>query len=286
MNLLIADSGSTKTEWAMVRADSKPGIIQSAGLNPWYRTISEIADEISARVFPYIPPPDHIVFYGAGCTGPEMNDRVRQALDQVFGMLTVEVYSDLMGAARALCGHREGIACILGTGSNSCRYDGNQITDQVPTLGFILGDEGSAGWFGRKLLQDYFYRELPDELCRLLEKHHDMSREAILNKIYHHKNPNTFIASFTGLLAEFENHPYVEHLLHEGFTEFIERHVMKYESTGADGRAVPVGFTGSVAWNHRLIISSILQLKGLKPGTFLRSPMEGLYHYHAEERKM
>ncbi len=280
MNLLLADSGSTKTEWTLICPGSESITVHSAGLNPWYLTDDEIAGEIIEQVLPEIPSPDRIIFYGSGCTGGEMNMRMTRALKKSCGVIPVEVHSDLLGSARALFGSRPGIACILGTGSNSCHFDGHQIVDQVPALGFILGDEGSAGWFGRKILQCYFYREMPDELCLWLERHHDMSRKTILEKVYRHPVHSAFVASFTLLFSEFPDHPFVVNLLRNGFGEFFERHIMKYDPAG---HSPTVGFVGSVGWNHQQIITSILTQIGFVPGRFLRTPMEGLRRYHAKE---
>lgn len=278
MKLLIADSGSTKTEWCLLSSqDNDHQTTYSAGLNPFYHTVDSIAEEVTKAVQPDFPEADRVYFYGAGCAGEEAINRMRKALKKVYGDIPVEVDSDLLGAARAICGRSAGVACILGTGSNSCHYDGEKIIDQVPVLGFILGDEGSAGSFGRKILQGYYYREMPAELCQWLEKHYDMARPSILDSVYKKPHFNTFVASFTRLFAEFGDHPYVVYMLQEGIGEFLDRHVMKYHA----GPEVPVGFVGSVAWYNREVVQSVLQRKGLTPGIFIKTPMEGLRRYHA-----
>ena len=276
MHILLADSGSTRTEWCLIRPGEKPQTRFSAGLNPFYHTVNSIAEVISKEVAPDIPPADRIFFYGAGCTGREAIGRMTEALKKVFGDIPVEVDSDLLGAARAVCGHNEGVACILGTGSNSCHYDGTNIVDQIPVLGFILGDEGSAGSFGRKILQGYFYREMPAELRDWLESQYDMSRTSILDSVYKQPYFNTYVASFTKLFAAFRDHPYVLSLLQEGIHEFLERHVLKYQI----GPGIPAGFVGSVAWHHQNSVKKALAEKGLKAGSFLKSPMQGLQTYH------
>ena len=279
MKILLADSGSTKTEWCLIQANSDPVTAYSAGLNPFYHTVDTIAAEITEQVITDIPVADRIYFYGSGCAGEESIGRMTAALKKVYGDIPVEVDSDVLGAARAICGHNEGVACILGTGSSSCRFDGEGIADQVPALGFILGDEGSAGSFGRKILQAYFYRELPDELRAWLEEHYDMARPAILDAVYKKPHFNRFVASFTKMFAEFGDHPYVVCLLQEGVGEFLERHIIKYH-TGPD---VPVGFVGSVAYYNQEVVRATLARKGLKPGAFLKTPMEGLRSYHGRE---
>ncbi|MEX0680100.1 MAG: hypothetical protein WD097_01855 [Balneolales bacterium] len=280
MKILLADSGSTITEWCLISPETDSGFgavtTFSAGLNPFYHTTDSIAVEITKEVTPEIASADRICFYGAGCIGEEATGTVVTALKKVFGEIPVEVHSDLLGAARALCGNAEGVACILGTGSNSCYYDGKQIIDQIPVLGFTLGDEGSAGAFGRKILQGYFYREMPNELREWLERHYDMNRSTILDTVYNKSHYNTFVASFTKLFAEFREHPYVIYMLGEGLSEFLERHVIKYHI----GPEVPVGFVGSLAWHNREVVKTALARKGLQPGLFLKTPMEGLRKYH------
>lgn len=277
MKILIADSGSTKTEWSLVSPDTEPQTVFSAGLNPYYHTVDSIVEELNQAVHPDIPSADRIHFYGSGCTGQEAIGRITRALQSVYGGIPVEADSDLLGAARAICGHHEGIACILGTGSNSCHFDGKRIIDQIPPIGFILGDEGSAGSFGRKILQAYFYREMPQDLCDWLEHHHDMSRSAILEKVYQNKHFNSFVASFTRLFSEFSDHPFVICMLQEGIDEFLNRHVLKYRTDDN----IPVGFVGSVAWFNQSAVTSALARKNLKPGVFLRTPMEGLRVFHS-----
>ncbi len=279
MKILLADSGSTKTEWCLILANSDPVTTYSAGLNPFYHTVDTIAAEITEQVITDIPVADRIYFYGSGCAGDEAIGRMTAALKKVYGDIPVEVDSDLLGAARAICGHKEGVACILGTGSNSCHYDGKGIADQVPVLGFILGDEGSAGSFGRRILQAYFYREMPEELRSWLEENFDMARTAILDAVYKKPHFNTFIASFTRMFAEFADHPWVISMLQEGIGEFLERHVIKYH-TGPD---VPVGFVGSVAYHNQAVVRASLARKGLTPGNFIKTPMEGLRAYHGVE---
>lgn len=279
MKILIADSGSTKTEWSLIQPGTDPITTYSAGLNPFYHTVDTIAAEITENVITDIPVADRIYFYGAGCAGEEAIGRMTAALKKVYGDIPVEVDSDVLGAARAICCHNEGVACILGTGSSSCLFDGKGIADQVPALGFILGDEGSAGSFGRKILQGYFYRELPEEMRTWLEEHHEMTRPAILDAVYKKPHFNTFVASFTRMFAEFGNHPYVICLLQEGISEFLERHIIKYRI----GPDVPVGFVGSVAYHNQEVVKAALARKGLTPGAFLKTPMDGLRIYHGEE---
>jgi N-acetylglucosamine kinase-like BadF-type ATPase len=181
MNNLIADSGATKTEWRL-ESDTKSETFFTEGLSPYYHTTDTISEVIDTHLKPDLGDQsiDRIFFYGAGCDSPERDAIVKKALHHHFSDADIEVNEDLLAAARACCGDEPGIACILGTGSNSCRYDGEKITEHIPPLAFILGDEASAGYFGKKLINSYFRREIPDELQNDLEENYKMSLSHIM----------------------------------------------------------------------------------------------------------
>jgi len=276
MKLLLADSGSTKTDWCLIHGKTLPRTVQSSGINPYYMDTDAMVTEIRNSVQPDFPDVDAIRFYGAGCNSADTQMAIRSALTTIFGEIPISVHSDMLGAARALFGNQEGVACILGTGSNSCLYDGEKIIDHVPPLGFILGDEGSAGYFGRKILQGYFYREMPVELREWLEAHHEMSRETVLDAVYRGSRPSAYVAGFSRMLDAWSGHPWLTGMLQSGIGEFLDRHVRCYEV----GPEVPAGFVGSLAYAHRALITEELSERKMRPGPFLRSPMEGLRRYH------
>ncbi|MCA1802009.1 MAG: hypothetical protein LC662_06080, partial [Rhodothermaceae bacterium] len=251
------------------------------GLNPYYHTPESIEVILREKLIPEIGTDNvpEIHFYGAGCTGDERSVMLGNVLKKVFDAGMVEVQSDVLGAVRAVCGHKRGIAGILGTGANTCLYDGEKIIDNVPVLGFILGDEGSAGYFGRKLLQGYFYREMPGDLKKALDEQFDMNRSTILENVYKKEHPNRYVARFGRFTGEHATHPYIRSIMRAGFTEAIERHVLKYEGA----KQVQVGFVGSVAFFHSDLLRSILLEKGLKPGLIIRNPMVNLVIYHRGE---
>lgn len=280
MNILLADSGATKTDWHLISDTGKETGLQTPGCHPLYTEEKTLGWMIKERVLSSVPAPDVVYFYGAGCHGEETCRRVQTSLSSAFGEIPIHVESDMLGAARALCGREPGIACILGTGSNSCQYDGVSITRQIPALGYILGDEGSAAHLGRMVLQAYFYEELPEEASRYLEKHHSMQKAHIIKEVYEKTRNSRFIASFSQLFSEFPDHPSLNRLLDRSFTEFIERHVLKYDLADT----TPVHFTGSVAWHHRGRLSLLLQNRNRVPGRFLRSPMPGLIKWHQKPR--
>jgi len=276
--ILLADSGSTKTEWCLVKQDNASKTLFTGGLNPYYHTEESIGEILRDKLIPALDniPVDGVYFYGAGCTGDEHTTMLRKVLSDVFGTETVEVESDIMGSVRAVCGHKPGIAGILGTGANSCKYDGEKVIDNVPVLGFILGDEGSAGYFGRKILQGYFYREMPEDLKNDLEASYDMNRGTILENVYKKPQPNTYVAGFAKFIGRHSGHPYIQGILREGLQEAVQRHILKYDGV----YEVPVGFVGSVAYHNAALLRDVLRENGLTTGEILQNPMPNLVKYH------
>lgn len=278
MTYVIADSGSTKTEWCVVRENEVGKIYRTGGINPIYQSEEEMV-RLLEQEFPERPEQvDRIWFYGAGCAFPEKNKFVAEALYRCFGTAQAEVASDLLGAARALCGSEPGIACILGTGSNSCYYDGEKIGKNVPSLGFILGDEGSGGAIGKRLLGDVLKGILPPEDCRLFFEEIGMSYTELIDRVYCQPLPNRFLAGLTKFIAHHSEHPCISAIVSEAFDEFIRRNLLQYEPV----RQLPVSFTGSVACIFRPQLEQQLHKYGLRPGRFASAPMEGLIRYHCE----
>lgn len=274
--MLIADSGATKTEWCFVQNDVSQTII-TEGLNPYYHTIDSIKKVIEQDVVPeFNESVGELFFYGAGCDGEEKNNIVRDALGATFPTADIHVYHDLLGAARACFLREPGIACILGTGSNSCLYDGKEIFEHVPSLAFILGDEGSAGYFGKKLINKYFRYEIPDDLKEYLEKNYNMSLDHITRGLYEGDQKSRFIASYGSFLGEHPDHPFIKEMLREGFESFISRIILNY----TNARDYEVRFIGSVAFAHQKMIREILEEYDLRPGRFIRNPMERLVEFH------
>ncbi|MCH8496342.1 MAG: hypothetical protein LAT57_12030 [Balneolales bacterium] len=277
-NLLLADSGSTKTEWCLVKSDGTTITAFTGGLNPYYHTEESIEEILRNTLIPEIgvDSVDAVYFYGAGCTGDERTEMLAGVLKSVFNAEEVEVQSDILGSVRAVCGRKPGIAGILGTGANSCQYDGEKVVDNVPVLGFILGDEGSAGYFGRKILQGYFYREMPEDLKTALETEFDMRRATILENVYQKPQPNTYVAGFAKFAGDHADHPYIKTILRDGLVESVERHILKYNGA----KTMPVGFVGSVAFYNSDLLREILVEKGLIPGEIIKNPMPNLVKYH------
>jgi len=278
--ILIADSGSTKTSWCYTGINSKPEYFSTSGINPFFRTAEDILSELKSELKPQLPGKVHqIFFYGAGIVNDEKGDVVKSALEKLFPNAEIEVNSDLLAAARATLQNQKGIACILGTGSNSCLYDGQTIVSHVPPLGFILGDEGSGAVLGRKLVADFLKKQMPGNLSKRFIKEFPLDYAKILNRVYREEKPNKFLAGFVPFLKETIEEEYSINLLENAFKEFIERNVASYENY----TSVPVCFVGSVAFYFQEQLKNVLEKLQLNSGIILKEPLEKLVEYHLEQ---
>ncbi|GAB3179963.1 N-acetylglucosamine kinase [Telluribacter humicola] len=275
--ILIADSGSTKTDWVAYSTGAQPLRFQSVGFNPFYQSKEVVAEALRQEVVPQVPAIESVYFYGAGCADETSSLPISQALQQSFPMAHIEVQSDLLAAARALCGHESGIACILGTGANNCLYNGERIVNNIGSLGFWMGDEGSGGYLGKTLVVRYLHKELPEEIQeRFTAAYPGTDRFLVLDNAYKKPFPNRYFATFTRFLSEHITHPYIQQLIVEAFDLFLSKYVVKHP----DAAAYPVHFTGSVAYYFRDQLAEAVTAKGLRMGTIQKSPMEGLLRYH------
>lgn len=286
---LIADSGSTKTDWCLCMGNSSEIIIQTQGINPYHQTEEAIEQVLVEELLPHLHsyrermPGDklEVVFYGAGCANEAACSRVELAIRKVLLTDKVIIYSDLLGAARALCGHDEGVACVLGTGSNSCLYDGKEIISNVPPLGYILGDEGSSAVLGRRLVGDCLKNQLPELVRNEFFAEYGLTQELILERVYRQPLANRFLASLTPFLSKHRDVPEVHRLLVESFVDFFVRNVKQYRRPW-----LPIHFVGSIANVFSVELKEAAESLGLELGLILKSPMEGLIRYHtSEDRK-
>lgn len=276
--LLIADSGSSKTDWRLISPDGAVKPAASAGFNPYFQTSEEIYTEILRALPPQLGTlgVKEIYFYGAGCSTENNRGIVQEGLGKLFPAALIHVSHDLLAAARALCGREAGIACILGTGVNSCLYDGGGIVEGRPSLGFWLGDEGGGGYLGKTLMQHYFHEEMPGDVRQQFEDAYHPVVGTVLENAYRKPFPNSYFAAFSRFLSDRLDHPYCRQLVQNGFSLFFERYVSKYTNS----RQYPVHFTGSVAYYFRDILQEAAREKGLRLGNVLKNPIEGLISYH------
>lgn len=277
--VIIADSGSTKTDWSICRGHEVVQAIQTQGINPYHMSEEVIANvlnqEFKQALHADLEPDAEVIFYGAGCANESACNRVKSVIEQVLGLTHIQVYTDLLGAARALCGRQEGIACVLGTGSNSCLYDGKRIINNVPSLGYILGDEGSSAALGRRLLSDCFKNQLPEEVRAEFLSRYSLTQEIVLERVYRQPLVNRFLAGLTPFLSDYREVPEVHMLLVESFTEFLVRNVKQYRRPW-----LPIHCIGSIAIAFPTELKEAAEGLGMELGTILRSPMKGLIDYH------
>ena len=277
---LVADSGSTKTEWCLTDGKQRKTWM-TQGLSPYFLTSVQIEEAIRAELLPQMDDvlPGQVYFYGTGCKAENNAKLVHKALHAVWPKAKIEVTHDLMGAARALCGQEPGIVSILGTGSNSCYYNGKEIEKNNPGLGFILGDEGSGAYLGKKVLQYYLYDTFDGDLRYRFDQKFGIQRDDILDNVYRKPLPNRYLASFTPFLAENRGHFMVENILEDSLNEFFFNHLYKYRESWT----VPLHFTGSVAFHFRDVLETLCNLYELQLGRVLKNPMDGLALYHEDQ---
>jgi len=277
--LLIADSGSTKTAWRLVDGNKKIHHFLTDGLNPFYKSHGEIIEEISAHLISHFPKEatiSRIFFYGAGCSSKEKCALVKDALMDCFPSAIVVVDHDIIGAARATCGDLEGIICILGTGSNTCLYDGKKIVNALGGLGYILGDEGSGAHMGKSLLSGYINREMPDDIKSDFETTFRLTKEEIYKRVYEKPLAARFLASFSRFMGEHRESAYITGIIEECLDTFMKKYVCRYPNYNAR----PVHFVGSIAFHYSDILKKVAAGKGITVGKILPYPVEELTLYH------
>ena len=274
---LIADSGSTKTEWCLLK-NNKTTIFTSQGMSPYFVNAAQVEGILQKEVIPFLKKnnPDEIYFYGTGCKNLHNVKMLKKVFQKTFNDASVHIDHDLSGAAKALCGNEKGIACILGTGSNSCYYNGKRIVENSPGLGFILGDEGSGAYLGKKVVQHYLYHIFDDDLRARFDAKFVTTDAEILESVYKKPLPNRYLASFAIFLAENRGNYMIENIIEDGLNDFFYTHLISYRESSK----LPVHFTGGIAYGFRDVVKQLCIGYGLKPGTILRSPMEGLVRYH------
>lgn len=277
---LIADSGSTKATWCLIDGAKKKNI-STQGISPYFLNTEEITALLAKELKPKLKGVtiDEIHYYGTGCSNPENVKSVKKALKANFRETKIiGIDHDLMGAARALCGREKGIACILGTGSNSCYYNGKKIVKNSPGLGYVLGDEGAGSYLGKKVVQYFLYNTFdPDLMDRFNAKFNTNSVE-ILEAVYKHPLPNRYLASFVPFLIENRGHYMIENIIEDSFNDFFFNHLYKYRESWI----LPINFIGSVAFGFKDILEAMCETYELQLGKVMKQPMDGLVSYHQQ----
>ena len=276
MKILIADSGSTKTHWCLVDEGGAELHFSSEGYNPNYLTREYLVDSLRKALPAGFDPLQvtHLHFYGAGCS-TDRYDFMRTALSDIFVTAQIEIAMDLLASARALLGREAGLAAILGTGTNSCLYDGECITHNIDSLGFILGDEGSGGYIGKSLLSDYIRGCMPDDVRQLFYETYALSGDEIIEQVYTRPMPTRFCANFTKFIAD-HPHPYFDELVCKAFRAFFTNIICGYP----DYAKYPFHCVGSVGYHFRTLLAKVAAEFGVTLGRIIVDPMPGLVRYH------
>lgn len=277
--ILVADSGSTKCDWALIDEGGKyAGGFETIGLNPYFHNEIQIEAAIcdNLGLMKYAAAVSHVFFYGAGSSTSQMCLIMHRGLSRVFTRAEIVVEHDLLGSALASYDGEPCIACILGTGSNSCYFDGEKVFEEVPSLAYILGDEASGSYFGKKLLQAYFYKQLPDDLRNDFEKEYAPSKDDIIYRIYRQPHANTYLAGFMKFIGQHRDHPLIVQWVTEGMRHFIRIHVKCF----AEWNKVPVHFVGSIGYFFAHCLREAARAEGIRLGRIIRKPIDGLVEYH------
>lgn len=275
--ILIVDSGGTKADWKVVSPDGIEQLYETSGYSPLLHEENMLLDNIhqlplnTAQL-------SAVYYYGSGVHAVSVQEKLSRFLRQHLGIDTIGVASDLLGACRATAGNNPGIVSILGTGASTCKYNGTEIIDQIPSLGYILGDEGSGYALGKRIVKAYLYREMPPDLLSLFESVYHLDKKSVLENVYHSPSANAFIASIANFAVENKQHSYIRALIREEMDEFINRHLLKYK----DVQQNPCHFVGSLAWLLQDEISIIMSEYRLNCGLFVRKPIDRLAAYHRQ----
>ncbi|MDB5201219.1 MAG: ATPase [Ferruginibacter sp.] len=281
MPILIADSGSTKTEFCLLNGKKKKTII-TQGMSPYFLSGAQISEILLTQVLPKIKNelPAEIYFYGTGCSNQANVKIVQQAFKSVFKKAKVSVDHDMTGAAKSLCGDQKGVACILGTGSNSCFYNGKKIVKNSPGLGYVLGDEGSGAYLGRKVIQYFLYKTFDEDLMERFNAKYQTTAPEILDAVYKQPLPNKYLAKYAMFLAENRGHFMIENIIEDSFNDFFFNHIYKYRESWT----LPINFVGSIAYGFRDVLKEMCNSYELQLGRVLKNPMEGLVKFHQQKQ--
>jgi N-acetylglucosamine kinase-like BadF-type ATPase len=281
--IVVADSGSSKTDWVVIHQNGEHvDKIRTIGFNPYFQSSELIFAEVEegfAHLENVLDQVAEVHFYGAGCSSVEKNEIVAKALQPIFKNALIKINHDLEAAAVATLGDQRGIACIIGTGSNSCVWENNKVIDNVPSHGYIFGDEASGSYLGKELVRRYLMDQLDKNLSHSFEETFKLSKEQILNATYREPSPNVFLAKFAKFYSQHPNNPTLNAIIEEGFMKFFEVRIKPY----ADYASYPLGFVGSIAFYFRPILEKVVQKHDMQIAKITQCPIDELVAYHARK---
>lgn len=281
--ILIADSGSTKTDWRLIDREGNIHQAQTIGLNPYFVSDDQFLHSLRSGPLKLFTAAEirKVYFYGSGISSSDLSEKVKSLLKQVYSLAEINVEHDLLGAARALCGNEAGISAILGTGMNTCAFDGVHIVKNVPSLGYILGDEGSGADLGRRWVQAYLLNEAPADLIDDFYKGYGAGRDIILDRVYKGERPNRFLASFVPFVRKHLGDPFMLALVKEAFGVFFDRYIIRYEQY----QEWPLHICGSIGFHFHHVLQLQAEERGITFGKVLQKPIAALTLYHLEQHE-
>jgi glucosamine kinase len=276
----IVESGSTKSDWVQVDSKNNQSFYTTIGFNPYFHSSELITSEIRKNldIMNVASEIKSVYFYGAGCSSSEMNAIVEQGLKKIFLNAFILVEHDLLACAYATYTGRPVISCIIGTGSNSCLFDGENLSEVVPALGYILGDEGSGSYFGKQLISSFLYHLLPKDIEADFIQTYQLDKESLVNRIYREPNANVFIASFMPFIAKHKDSPFFRKMITDGFKKFMEIHVCCYD----DYKNKEVNFVGSISLIFERELNAAGEELGIEIGRIIPKPIHALVQYHLD----
>jgi glucosamine kinase len=276
--ILVADSGSSKTDWLLAVSQQEQLQFKTAGLNPYFLTEKEmvkILQDQGTDLVAHTADITEIYFFGAGCSSPDRHEIVTNALSQLFPKAYISVDSDLLGSAYATCGKEKGLCCVLGTGSNISFFDGEDVHSGKHGLGYVLGDEGSGTWFGKALITDFLYGNMPAEIHALFSKDYPLNKEIVINNVYQQPRANSYLASFARFMNTIRATEYCQALLTRGFMEFIETDIQSYPQY----HKYKCHFVGSIAFVFADELKALCAANGIETGKIIRQPIFDLMQF-------
>ncbi len=280
-NYIIADSGATKCQWTLVLGKEKKSIT-TIGMSPYFLSVDEMIATIQKAFQKKVALEsiDAVYFYGTGLSNPNNVTAIKKALKKVFTKASLDIQTDLVAVARATCQQKKGVACILGTGSNTGFYNGKKMIKNSPGLGYVLGDEGSGAYLGKKVLQYYLYQTFDEELMHAFANKYAINKDQILDAIYKQALPNRYMASFAQFLSEHRGHYMIENIIEDGINDFFFTHLIKLNESWLH----PIDFAGSIAYAFKDTIKQVAAAYELEIGQIVKSPMEGLIAFHKQQK--
>ncbi len=274
----VAESGSTKCDWILIDNKNNESFCSTMGFNPFFHSSELIETELKKvdKIINIAPEINGVYFYGAGCSSDELNAIVIEGLQKVFENAKINVDHDLLASAYATYNGKPQISCIIGTGSNSCFFDGEKLIEEVPALGYILGDEGSGSYYGKKLIANFLYHRLPKEIENDFIKEYNLTKDDLIEQVYMKPNANVFIASFMPFIVKHKENSYFKNMIREGFKQFIDVHVTCYKNY----QDLEINFVGSIAHIFEEQLKEAAEAYTIKIGSIIKRPANALVEYH------